>query len=59
VGRAGALRRPAGPTIGTCLLSMALLAACWDTMLVIGIVIDVALLVIAVAGPEWADRLVG
>jgi hypothetical protein len=46
-------------TIGACLLSMALLAAFWDTMLVIGIGIDVALLMIAVARPEWADRLVG
>ena len=46
-------------TIGACLLSMALLAAFWDTVLVIGIVIDVALVVIAVARPGWADRLVG
>jgi hypothetical protein len=46
-------------TIGACLLSMALLAGFWDTMLVIGIVIDVALMVIAVTRPEWADRLVG
>jgi hypothetical protein len=46
-------------TIGACLLSMALLAAFWDTTLVIGIGIDIALLVIAVARPEWADRLVG
>ena len=46
-------------TIGACLLSMALLAAFWDTMLVIGIGIDVALLVIAVTRPAWADRLVG
>jgi hypothetical protein len=46
-------------TIVACLLSMALLAAFWDTVLVIGIVIDLALAVIAVARPEWADRLVG
>ena len=46
-------------TIGACLLSMALLAAFWDTMLVIGIGIDVALLAIAVTRPAWADRLVG
>jgi hypothetical protein len=46
-------------TIVACLLSMALLAVFWDTVLVIGIVIDVALVVIAVARPEWADRLVG
>ena len=46
-------------TIGACLLSMALLAAFWDTVLVIGIGIDVALLVIAVTRPAWADRLVG
>jgi hypothetical protein len=46
-------------TIGACLLSVALLAAFWDTMLVIGIGIDVALLAIAVTRPAWADRLVG
>ena len=46
-------------TIGACLLSVALLAAFWDTMLVIGIAIDVALVVIAVTLPAWADRLVG
>jgi hypothetical protein len=46
-------------TIGACLLSVALLAAFWDTMLVIGIVIDAALVVIAVTLPAWADRLVG
>ena len=46
-------------TIGACLLSMALLAAFWDTVLVIGIGIDVALLAVAVTQPAWADRLVG
>jgi hypothetical protein len=46
-------------TIGACLLSMALLVAFWDTVLVVGIGIDVAVVVIAVARPEWADRLVG
>jgi hypothetical protein len=46
-------------TIVACLLSMALLAVFWDTVLVIGIVIDAALVVIAVTRPEWADRLVG
>jgi hypothetical protein len=46
-------------TIVACLLSMALLAVFWDTVLVIGIVIDVALVVIAVTRPAWADRLVG
>jgi hypothetical protein len=35
-------------TIVACVLSMALLAVFWDTVLVIGIVIDVALVVIAV-----------
>ena len=51
----------AWPTLSivACLLSMALLAAFWDTMLVIGIGIDVALLAIAVTRPAWADRLVG
>ncbi len=46
-------------TIGACLLSMALLAAFWDTVLVIGIGIGVALLAVAVTRPAWADRLVG
>jgi hypothetical protein len=46
-------------TIVACLLSMGVLAVFWDTVLVIGIVIDVALVVIAVTRPEWADRLVG
>jgi hypothetical protein len=46
-------------TIVACLLSVALLAVFWDTVLVIGIVIDVALVVVAVTRPEWADRLVG
>ena len=59
VGRAGALSVWPALTIVACLLSMALLAAFWDTVLVIGIGIDVALLVIAVTRPEWADRLVG
>ena len=35
---------------------MALLAAFWDTILVIGI--DLALLVIAVTRLAWADRLI-
>jgi hypothetical protein len=46
-------------TVVACLLSMTLLAAFWDTMVVIGIVIDVALVVIAATRPGWADRLVG
>jgi hypothetical protein len=46
-------------TMGACLLSMALLAAFWDTVLAIGIVIDVALLAVAVTQPAWADRLIG
>ena len=46
-------------TIVACGLSMALLAAFWDTVLVIGIVIDAALMVIAVTRPAWADRVVG
>lgn len=46
-------------TVVACLLSMALLAAFWDTVLVIGIVIDATLVVIAVTRPGWADRLIG
>lgn len=46
-------------TIVACLLSIALLVAFWNTWLVIGIVIDIALVVIAVMRPDWANRLVG
>jgi hypothetical protein len=46
-------------TIVACLLSMALLAVFWDKVLVIGIVIDLALMAIAVTRPEWAGRLLG
>ena len=46
-------------TIVACLASLALLATFWDTRLVIGIVIDVALLAIAVAHPAWAGKLAG
>jgi hypothetical protein len=38
---------------------MALLAVFWDKVLVIGIVIDLALMAIAVTRPEWAGRLLG
>ncbi len=40
-------------------IEVALLAAFWDTRLVIGIVIDVALLAVAVAHPAWAGKLAG
>lgn len=46
-------------TFVACLASMVLLAAFWNTGLVAGIIIDVALLVIAVTRPAWADRVTG
>jgi hypothetical protein len=46
-------------TVVACPASMVLLAAFWDTSLVAGIVIDVALLVIAVTRLAWADRVAG
>lgn len=42
-----------------CLASMTLLAAFWGTSLLAGIMIDVALLVITVTHPAWADRVAG
>ena len=42
-----------------CLLSVVLLVAYWNSALVIGIAIDVALTTVAVTRPDWADRLVG
>ena len=45
--------------IMACLLSVVLLVTYWNSALVIGIAIDLALAAVAVARPDWADRLVG
>ena len=46
-------------TIAACVLSAVLLLLFWSTNLVFGLVIDAALLVIALLRPDWADRIVG
>ena len=46
-------------TIAACVLSAVLLVLFWSTNLVFGLVIDAALVVIAVLRPDWADRIVG
>ena len=46
-------------TIAACVLSAALLVLFWSTNLVFGLVVDAALVVIAVLRPDWADRIVG
>jgi hypothetical protein len=40
-------------------LSLALLAAFWDRQLFLGVGIDVALIVLALAHPPWIDRVAG
>ena len=45
--------------IMACVLSVVLLVTYWNSALAIGIAIDLALAMVAVARPEWADRLVG
>ena len=44
-------------TIVAATLSLVLLAAFWNTQLVFGIVIDLALLAPAIIRPDWAERL--
>lgn len=41
------------------LLSAVLLVAFWSTQLILGLAIDVALLVVALTGPHWAQQFVG
>ena len=46
-------------TVAAGVLSAVLLVLFWSTNLVVGLVIDAALVVIAVLRPDWADRIVG
>jgi hypothetical protein len=46
-------------TIVAGLLSAALLVAFWNSALIIGIAIDLALVAVSVTRPDWAGRLVG
>ena len=45
--------------IMACLFSAVLLVSYWNSALAIGIAIDLALAIVAVTRPDWADRLVG
>jgi multidrug transporter EmrE-like cation transporter len=45
-------------TVVACALSAVLLLAFWDNRLALGLAIDVALVVIAVATPRWATDLI-
>ena len=40
-------------------VSLALLAVFWDARLLFGVAVDLALIVVAVTRPGWADRLAG
>jgi len=46
-------------TVVACLLSAVLLVVFWNTSLVFGLAIDVALVVVAVTRPHWAQPLFG
>lgn len=46
-------------TVLACLLSAVLLVLFWHVQLVFGLAIDVALVLIAVTRPHWAQQLVG
>ena len=46
-------------TVAAGVLSAVLLVLFWSTNLVFGLVVDAALVVIAVLRPDWADRIVG
>ena len=43
--------------IGAAAMSLALLVAFWDVRLLFGVLIDVAIIVIAVVRPGWTDRI--
>lgn len=45
--------------IGGSLLSLALMVAFWSWSLIFGVLIDVALIAIAVIRPEWTDQIGG
>ena len=44
-------------TVVACLFSMVLLILFWDTWLVFGIAIDVALIAVALNRPDWVGRV--
>ena len=46
-------------TVVACLLSAVLLVVFWNTWLVFGLAIDVALVAVAVLRPHWTQQLVG
>ena len=46
-------------TVVACLLSAVLLAVFWNTWLVFGLAIDIALVVVAVTRPHWSQQLFG
>jgi hypothetical protein len=48
-----------GIAIVASVLSLALLVAFWNWSLVFGVLIDVALIAVAVIRPEWTDRIGG
>jgi hypothetical protein len=48
-----------GIAIVASVLSLALLVAFWSWSLVFGVLIDVALIAVAVIRPEWTDRIGG
>ena len=45
--------------IGASVVSLALLIAFWDTRVVLGVVIDVALITLAVTQPAWIQDIAG
>lgn len=46
-------------TIAASAISLVLLIVFWSSRLVLGVAIDLALIAIAVARPEWAESIVG
>jgi hypothetical protein len=48
-----------GIAIVASVLSLALLVAFWNWSLIFGVLIDVALIAVAVIRPEWTDRIGG
>jgi hypothetical protein len=48
-----------GIAIVASVLSLALLVAFWSWSLIFGVLIDVALIAVAVIRPEWTDRIGG
>jgi hypothetical protein len=48
-----------GVAVVACLLSMVLLGLYWDTWLMVGFAIDLAVLAVAVTHPDWVEPLMG